>query len=83
MSHYCTQSLFSLSLSLTLREAVEHFLIALNMQRQAKGPGNNRRQMSESIWSTLRLAVTFVGKQELNKLVDSRDLDGLMSEFGV
>jgi peroxin-5 len=76
----------SLSLSLpthTLREAVEHFLIALNMQRQAKGPGNNRRQMSESIWSTLRLAVTFVGRQELNKLVDSRDLDGLMSEFGV
>ena len=67
----------------THREAVEHFLIALNMQRQAKGPGTNRRQMSESIWSTLRLAVTFVGKQELSKLVDNRDLDGLMREFGV
>ena len=67
----------------TLREAVEHFLIALNMQRQAKGPGNNRRQMSESIWSTLRLAVNFVGKQGLNKLVDNRDLDGLMREFSV
>ena len=77
----------SLSLSLprmcTLREAVEHFLIALNMQRQAKGPGTNRRQMSDSIWSTLRLAITFVGKQELNRLVEDRDLNRLMTEFGV
>ena len=85
---------FSLTLSLSIflslslffsnfREAVEHFLIALNMQRQAKGPGNSRTQMSDSIWSTLRLAVTFVGKSDLHRLIEARDLDSLMHEFGL
>ena len=57
--------------------------MALNMQRQAKGPGNSKRQMSDSIWSTLRLAITFVGRPELHKLVEGRDLDSLMHEFGL
>lgn len=66
------------------KEAVEHLLTALNMQRQARGPQGSKSQMSESIWSTLRLAVTFVGRQtEVHRLLEQRDLDSLMREFGV
>lgn len=68
------------------REAVEHFLTALNLQREAKGTrGSIARtaQMSESIWSTLRLAVSLMGRTDLQPLVQNRDLDTLMREFGV
>lgn len=65
------------------KEAVEHFLTALNLQRQAKGPQGSKSQMSDSIWSTLRLAVTFLGRPELYRLVEERQLDTLLQEFGV
>ncbi len=67
------------------REAVEHFLTALNLQRQAKGPGrvSQPSQMSESIWSTLRLALSLSDRRELMRHVDARDLDALMRGFGM
>ena len=67
----------------THREATEHFLTALNLQRQAKGPQGSLSQMSESIWSTLRLAVTFLGRTDLVGKVEQRDLDFLLREFVV
>ncbi len=40
--------------------------------------------MSESVWSTLRLAVTFLGSTtERLALVEQRDLNGLIAEFGL
>ena len=70
------------------REAMEHFLTALNLQRQAKPPQGAPRegaksQMSESIWSTLRMTLTLMGRSELVTLVEGRDLDRLMTEFGL
>ena len=67
----------------TYREATEHFLTALNLQRQAKGPQGSLSQMSESIWSTVRLAVTFLGRADLVGRVEQRDLDFLLREFAV
>lgn len=73
---------------LNFREAVEHFLTALNLQREAKGsgagtPAARHTQMSESIWSTLRLAISLSGRSELLPSVQQRDLDTLMRTFGV
>ncbi len=39
--------------------------------------------MSESVWSTLRLALTFMGRSDLLDTVQTRDLDRLLREFGV
>ena len=63
-------------------EAVEHFLTALNFQDSGRGPGEDR-QMSESIWSSLRLAVNMMQRRDLGPLMDSRDLQGLSSQFGL
>ena len=67
------------------REAVEHFLTALNLQQQAKGVGGGSKQahMSESIWSTLGLAISLVGRPDLKEPVHSRNLNLLMREFGI
>lgn len=67
----------------TVREAVEHFLTALNIQRQARGPQGSKVQMSDSIWGTLRIAITFLGRQDMQSLLDGRDLDGLLNKFGL
>lgn len=78
MSFACTQ--------LNCREAVEHFLMALNLQREAKGSFGalpKPSQMSDSIWSTLRLALSLMGRTDLNPSVQGRDLDTLMRDFGV
>ena len=64
------------------KEAVEHFLTALNFQDSGRGPGEDR-QMSESIWSSLRLAVNLSGRRDLAPLLDSRDLRALSSQFGL
>lgn len=69
------------------KEAVEHFLTALNLQREAKGPtaGVQRQpsQMSDSIWSTLRLAISMSGRPHLLPAIQARNLDLLMREFAV
>ena len=39
--------------------------------------------MSESIWPTLRLAVTFLGRSDLLGRIEQRDLDFLLREFAV
>ncbi|XP_074654789.1 peroxisomal targeting signal 1 receptor-like [Tubulanus polymorphus] len=65
------------------REAVEHFLTALNLQLQGKGPKDDQQVMSESIWSTMRLAVSMMGKPELYEACDRKDLNHLNEEFGM
>jgi peroxin-5 len=63
------------------REAVEHFLNALNMQRQSHGMKDPHVVMSKNIWSTLRMAVSLLGRPDLYDACDRGDLDKLNSEF--
>ena len=79
--------LITLGPSSPYREAVEHFLTALCHQKQARGPSISEvggvSQMSEAIWSTLRLAITFLGRPDLIPSVEGHKLDVLLEEFGL
>ncbi|XP_077998859.1 peroxisomal targeting signal 1 receptor-like [Glandiceps talaboti] len=67
----------------THREAVEHFLTALNMQNRAKGPYGEKSVMSDNIWSTMRMAISLMGRNDLYEVADTRDLDRLNKEFNL
>ncbi|XP_046851349.1 peroxisomal targeting signal 1 receptor-like isoform X2 [Xenia sp. Carnegie-2017] len=65
-------------------EAVEHFLTSLNIQRKGVRKGReNTSTMSESIWTTLRMSLSLMGKPEYHEAVDSRDLDYLNQQFNI
>lgn len=64
------------------RQAVDHLLTALNMQRKGTvGPGAAVSTMSDNIWSTLRMTLSLMGKSDLHRAVDTRDLDHLNAVF--
>lgn len=76
------------------REAVEHFLTALIQQSQAnltddylsetrKLKKMNSQQMSETIWSTLRLALSYLNRSDLYNHCLNKDLDSLKEEFKI
>lgn len=67
-------------------EAVEHFLTALNhqatsMARSGINNPNPNNQMSDTIWSTMRMAVSLLGKANLQSAIDQRDLNALNEAF--
>jgi len=76
------------------KEAVEHFLTALVQQSQANLSQslleannlirtNNSQQMSETIWSTLRLALSYLNRSDLYSYCLNKDLDHLKQEFQI
>ncbi|XP_037085329.1 peroxisomal targeting signal 1 receptor-like [Pollicipes pollicipes] len=66
------------------REAVEHFMTALEHQASSRGASGQRsaQAMSHNIWSMLRMTLATMGRSDLFTAVDSRDLATLSREFG-
>lgn len=54
------------------REAIEHLLEALNQQASAVSTNSQSPALSETIWSTLRLAISMAERPELLKAVNDR-----------
>lgn len=67
------------------KEAAEHLLTALNQQAAGRGVQGQRSwsAMSDSIWSTLRLVMSLLERQDLYDALDNRDLKRLNEEFGI
>lgn len=67
------------------REAVEHFLTVLTLQKGGRGPKGetSRAAMSSSVWNSLRLAINLMKREDLRNLVDQRNLEGLNNEFNI
>lgn len=68
------------------KEATEHFLTALNhqatsMMRSGLGDGSPSSQMSDTIWSTMRMAISLMGRLDLMPALDNRDLSVLNEAF--
>lgn len=64
-------------------EAVEHFLQALNMQKRGEGPRGEKSVMSDNIWSTLRMTLSLMGRPDLYKTCEQRNLELLNNEFNI
>ncbi|KAF5273785.1 hypothetical protein FQA39_LY00900 [Lamprigera yunnana] len=65
------------------REAAEHFLIALNQQVRGGKSGNSKIQMSETIWSTLRMCLSLMHRSDLRPAVDEQNLHILNEAFNI
>ncbi|PSN32452.1 Peroxisomal targeting signal 1 receptor [Blattella germanica] len=67
------------------KEAAEHLLTALNQQAAGRGMQGEKSwyPMSDSIWSTLRLVMSLLDRQDLYDALDNRDLKRLSEEFGI
>lgn len=68
------------------KEAAEHFLTALNhqatsMARSGIESDQSSTQMSDTIWSTLRMAVSLSGRMDLREAIENRDLKTLNESF--
>jgi peroxin-5 len=66
------------------RESVEHFLSALHFQRSASTNGTTMQgSMSDSIWSSLRLSLMYMGATDLLGPTNEKNLDSLMKHFNI
>ncbi|XP_037935515.1 peroxisomal targeting signal 1 receptor [Teleopsis dalmanni] len=73
------------------KQAAEHLLTALNMQANsavlkelpavASSVTSGQHQMSESIWSTLKMVISLMGRYDLQDAVNNRNLDILNDAF--
>uniref|UniRef100_T1ISD1 Peroxisomal targeting signal 1 receptor n=1 Tax=Strigamia maritima TaxID=126957 RepID=T1ISD1_STRMM len=66
------------------REAIEHFLSALNSQSSGSGGlEKSSSAVSDNIWSTMRMVLSLMNRYDLHSAVDSRDLQKLNQEFPI
>uniref|UniRef100_D3TMS0 TPR repeat-containing protein n=1 Tax=Glossina morsitans morsitans TaxID=37546 RepID=D3TMS0_GLOMM len=75
------------------KQAVEHFLTALNMQANVAAKPEmlaasaaaaitvGQQHMSESIWSTLKMVISLMGRNDLQGYVSDRNLPALNEAF--
>ena len=65
------------------QEAAEHFLTVLNLQNSGRGLNGQKSSvaMSNNVWTSLRLVVSLMNRQDLYKYVDNKDLNYLNREF--
>uniref|UniRef100_A0A1B0CY62 Thiolase N-terminal domain-containing protein n=1 Tax=Lutzomyia longipalpis TaxID=7200 RepID=A0A1B0CY62_LUTLO len=68
------------------KEAAEHLLTALNHQATSSARSGivrdaSYKQMSNGIWSTLRMAVSLLGRHDLQPAIDRKDLDAMNKAF--
>jgi len=59
------------------KEAVGHFVTALDLQQESRGPQGQTVAMSDNIWSTLRMTLSLLGRTDLYDACDKRDLEPL------
>ncbi|XP_045473773.1 peroxisomal targeting signal 1 receptor isoform X2 [Harmonia axyridis] len=61
------------------KQAAEHFMTALNQQSRGKDVTSSGgiSQMSETIWSTLKMCVALMDRSDLKPAVEARDLTTL------
>lgn len=72
-------------------QAVEHFLTALNQQAAAHDGQSSQglsaprsvKEMSDSIWYSLRVVLSVMNRTDLHHCFTSRDLATLNKEFGI
>ncbi|XP_071957118.1 peroxisomal targeting signal 1 receptor-like isoform X2 [Antedon mediterranea] len=64
------------------REAIEHFLSALHLQRSGKSQ-RDTEITSDNIWSTLRMSISLLGRPDLYKAAEERNLEELSNAFNV
>ncbi|ALC48377.1 Pex5 [Drosophila busckii] len=71
------------------KEAAEHLLTALTMQAHTNAARElpnaqaamGQNQMSESIWSTLKMVISLMGRSELQGYISERNLSALNEAF--
>ncbi|KAL7743944.1 hypothetical protein ACLKA6_003162 [Drosophila palustris] len=71
------------------KEGAEHLLTALTMQAHTNAArelpqatvGQSQHQMSESIWSTLKMVISLMGRSDLQGHVSDRNLEALNEAF--
>lgn len=66
---------------LSLTDSLSSLQILIFFTQGAAGPGGTISTMSDNIWSTLRMTLSLMGRSELHKAVDTRDLDHLNAVF--
>lgn len=71
------------------KEAAEHLLTALNLQATSSArsglvnasKNNTSMQESDTIWSTLKMVISLMGRRDLQEMLDMRDLKALNQHF--
>jgi peroxin-5 len=56
----------------------------LTIQKQSENTQTGRKAaMSDNIWSTVRMAISLMGRSDLHEACDARDLERLNKEFNI
>ena len=62
------------------RDAAEHFLTALSLQKLAT-EGSTQRNMSDTIWTSLRTTLSMANMPQLLRHATARDLEAFREHF--